>query len=110
MHPMLVSLPFREFVLHAQVSPTPVVKQSRRKMLMARVRRLNRRPIHIIAGVAVSIALVILALYLGFIPAIQQLLLIPLAALVTWVIREVIKSRRDAQTPPTQEEKSQSVD
>jgi hypothetical protein len=102
-HPMLSSRPFREFVLHAPVPSVPETKQSRQKMLMTYIRRLNWLAIRIIAGSTILIALVVAVLYLDFIPGIQQLLFIPLAGLITWVIHAVIKTRRDSQTPPKQE-------
>jgi uncharacterized protein len=100
--PMLSSRPFREFVLRAPISSVPAKKQFGLKMLMTRIRRLNRPAMHIIVGCTILIALVVVGLFIDFIHGIQGLLFIPLAGILTWVVRSVVKARRDSQTPPKQ--------
>jgi hypothetical protein len=87
-HPMLSSLPFREYVLRSKVSQEVVMKDTFRKKLLKGVQRLDlrhpdRRIVRIAVGISLAIALVIAALHLGFINGLQQLLLIPLAAITT---------------------------
>jgi hypothetical protein len=100
--PMLSSRPFREFVLHAPISSVPATKRSGLKVLMTHIRRLNRPVVHIIVGCTLLIALVVAGLFIDFVQGIEGLLFIPLAGLLTWVVRSVVKMRRDSQTSPKQ--------